>query len=132
MIVIVIMVDMGGGGVGCMDATAEDKSNEVAVITHHFKRPRGELFGAKWGVLELMGVDGKAAQDEQLQDGRRTQVVRERRQNRRARSGGPSGWRLRKKLRRIVDSGRQWETGGDIGSLLLGVLRASNHEQETL
>ena len=85
MIVIVIMVDMGGGGVGCMDATAEDKRNEVAVITHHFKRPRGELFGAKcakWGVLELMGVDGKAAQDEQLQDGRRKQVVRERRENR--------------------------------------------------
>ena len=111
---IVIVVDMGGGGVGCMDATAEDKRNEVAVITHHFKRPRGELFGAKWGVLELMGVDGKAAQDEQLQDGRRTRVVRESRRNRRARSGWPSGWGLRRKLRRIAESGtgRQRETAG--------------------
>jgi hypothetical protein len=39
---------------------------------------------------------------------------------------------LRSKLRRVAESGRQWETVGDIGSLLLGVFRASKHEQETL
>ena len=36
------------------------------------------------------------------------------------------------KLRRVVDRGRRRETEGDIGSLLLGVFRASTHEQETL
>ena len=30
------------------------------------------------------------------------------------------------------DSGRQWETAEDSGSSLLGVFRASKHEQETL
>lgn len=72
----------GGGGAMCMDAAAEDKRNEVAMITRQLMAPRGELFGAKRGVLELMGFDDKAAQDEQLQDGRRKQVVRERRENR--------------------------------------------------
>ena len=36
------------------------------------------------------------------------------------------------KLRRMAESKRQWETAGDSGSLLLGVFRASKHEQETL
>ena len=41
------------------------------------------------------------------------------------------GMGLRSKLRRVAESGRQWETAGDSGSSLLGVFRASNHEQET-
>ena len=42
------------------------------------------------------------------------------------------GWGLGSKLRRVAESGRQWESVGDSGSLLLGVFRASTHEQETL
>ena len=35
-------------------------------------------------------------------------------------------------LQKAGDSERQWETVGGSGSLLLGVFRASTHEQETL
>ena len=42
------------------------------------------------------------------------------------------GLGLRSKLRRVAESGRRRETVEDSGSLLLGVFRASNHEQETL
>ena len=39
---------------------------------------------------------------------------------------------LGSKLRRLAESGRQWETVGDSGGLLLGIFRASTYEQETL
>ena len=42
------------------------------------------------------------------------------------------GWWLRSNLRRVVDGGRQRETAGDGGSLLLRVSRASTHGQKTL
>ena len=49
-----------------------------------------------------------------------------------AESGPHCGLWSGSKLRRVVDIGRQRETAGDGGSLLLRVLRASRHGQETL
>ena len=62
----------------------------------------------------------------------RTAHVRERAGHVLALAPNGCGWGLRSKLRRVAASGRQWETVGDIGSLLLGVFRASQHKQETL